>query len=111
MKIAKEEYEGDYFKAEDIKGGRALRVEGVEKVNTEFGWKYQLSFHETKKKLTLNKTSLRVLIKLYGNDTDKWIGKAVDLTSAKVQTKDGLKNAVFVEELTNPPNELDEEDA
>jgi hypothetical protein len=44
-----------------------------------------------------NKTSIGVLADLYGDETDKWVGKSIQFETAKVQVKGkGLMNALFV---------------
>lgn len=60
----------------------------VEKVTT--------SFKETAKRLVLNRTNAKTLIKLFGRETDAWQGKRVALYSEKVKAFGETHNAVRI---------------
>ena len=46
--------------------------------------KLVLSFNDTKKQLAVNKTNLKTITKLWGDDTDLWIGKPITLVTREV---------------------------
>lgn len=46
--------------------------------------KLVLSFADTDKQLVVNKTNLKTIVKLHGDDTDGWIGKPITLVKREV---------------------------
>ena len=52
--------------------------------NTDAEQKVCLGFVGAKKKLPLNKTNLCMMAALFGTETDKWIGRKVELHTEKV---------------------------
>ena len=50
---------------------------------------------------TMNNTTMDSLIDEIGNDESKWIGKTVKLATMKVQTSDGIKDAIYTEKYVN----------
>ncbi len=58
--------------------------------------KWVVFFHETEQGLILNKTNSRSIAKLYGDNTDDWIGKRVALFSMEVQFKQDVVPAIRV---------------
>lgn len=42
------------------------------------------------KKYTPNKTTLRVFVKAWGEDSDNWVGKVITLSTSKVNNKDAI---------------------
>ena len=95
MAITSDTYSGDvseflsgaYFKKsdfEDFEEDRALIIAGVEKVDFrgqdgQPDTKLQLTFKDETKKLTLNQTNLKILVKNFGKSTSAWIGRTVVL--------------------------------
>jgi hypothetical protein len=70
--------------------------------------KYVLHFRETKKGLILNKTNAKVVIGLYGRDTDGWTGQKITLYSEEVKAFGKLHNAARVrapDQGSMPPND------
>lgn len=111
MKIPKEEYEGGFVKAEDVrKGMNQLTIAGSDLANTDYGQKRQLKFAETPKLLSLNKTSTQALVEMYGDESDEWVGKPISLEAVKVQVKGELKDAVFIEKQNISGAEQGQED-
>ena len=55
--------------------------------------------------MSLNKTSIRVLRKAYGNDAREWIGKNVRLYAGKVPFKDGETDAALAEPIRPPASD------
>lgn len=58
--------------------------------------KITLTFTETDKRLILNKTNARTIIKLYGPETDVWKGKPIELYTEPVKAFGATTNAVRV---------------
>jgi hypothetical protein len=86
-----EEFASSSLKAEDLKGREIvltirtaeLRVFKDDRGNPEK--KVALTFTRTDKGFILNKTNRDILVKLYGDDTDDWIGKRIQLYPTEVQ--------------------------
>ena len=55
-------------------------------------------FDETDKPLILNVTNARAVARLYGADTDGWIGKAITVYTVEVKGKDGPQRRLRVKE-------------
>lgn len=60
--------------------------------------KLALHFHGTGKRLILNKTNVKRLIKLYGPDTDNWRDKPVELYAEEVKAFGAVHNTVRIGE-------------
>jgi hypothetical protein len=45
-----------------------------------------------------NKTSVKSLAEMYGDESSKWLGKKVVFSTAKVHTKEGIKDGLFVKQ-------------
>jgi hypothetical protein len=90
-----------FLKADDAADGDLIyTIKGV-KVETlgsgtEAESKAVLSFSDTDKQLVLNKTNANTIGRLYGQDTDDWIGKRVALFSTEVQFKDQMTLALRI---------------
>jgi hypothetical protein len=65
--------------------------------------KWVLSFEEEEKGLVLNKTNTNTIAKLYGDDTDDWIGKQVTLFATEVQFQGDMVEAIRVR--SKPPRQ------
>lgn len=50
---------------------------------------------------TMNNTTMDSLIDELGNNEKLWIGKTVKLSTMKVQTSDGIKDAIYTEKYVN----------
>lgn len=95
--------ESAYLKAEDLEPGKKypLTISGVEAV--EFNQdgkksvKLALSFSNTEKKLTLNKTNAMVISSVHGPESDHWAGQKIYVYRAKVQFGDKMVDAVRVD--------------
>jgi hypothetical protein len=72
-----------YFKAVDLADGSVtLKIESTKLEKMGDGEsKPVLRFVGQEKGLVLNKTNGNMLCKLYGDDTDDWVGRLVQLTS------------------------------
>lgn len=68
-----------WLKASDIRGNQKLTIKDVVLVELKDKKKLELQFTEIDKNLTLNKVNTDKLIEAFGENTDKWIDKVVEL--------------------------------
>ena len=86
-----------YLKVTDIpEGGMILHVADAKEGS--YG-KPELVF-ETGEVLSLNVTNNITLIKTYGDDSDAWVGKKIEMVVGKVEYKGDLVDAVLVRPIT-----------
>lgn len=94
-----------------------VTISGVETASFDKGDKLVLSFHDTPKKLPLNKTNWKAISSIYGFETDAWINKKIVLFSMPVdfQGKQVLgirirapQAAPVQQSPTQPPQQYDE---
>jgi hypothetical protein len=77
-----------FLKGEDLEEGErtVVTIKTAEEVNFPSGDTVPvLSFLELDQKLTLNKTRIKKLVEILGEDTDEWIGKKISLYQVDVQ--------------------------
>lgn len=81
MKLS-EEFPSKYYAKEDLEGGPVtLTIAGNElHVWPDGERSVILSFLETDKTLTLNKTKRGQVLKAFGDETDRWIGRQVEIS-------------------------------
>lgn len=86
-----------YIKLDDLHGKRPLRerISYAKEEEGKFGAKLVL-FFESGAKLSLNATSVGVLIRDIGDDFDAWVGFDVQVYAGEVDTKSGRADAVLV---------------
>ena len=108
MKLS-EAYPSKFLKADDLMG-RTVNVTisevSLENVGNpgEADRKLVISFHGKEKKLVCNKTNAAVIGKLYGQDTDTWIGKPITLLAREVEFQGDTVWAVRVSLSAPIPN-------
>lgn len=88
-------------------GGRFLKLDDVreprrEIINDVVPGNYERpdAWFESGNVLSLNKTSIRALIKAYGQDSRNWSGMEVELYAGQVDFKDGKTDAVLVKPIS-----------
>jgi len=83
MSFETEKYtESPYLRGDDIEDGERMVLTIQEAFETTFPSGDTvpiLSFLETDKKVTLNKTRVKKLVELLGDDTDAWIGQKISI--------------------------------
>lgn len=95
--------ESDYLKAEDIPLGKqyAMTIKAIEGVEFDNNQKKEVklvaTFHETEKKLVLNKTNAMMISSMYGPDADQWPGSSILLYQTKVQFGNDMVDAIRVD--------------
>ena len=89
-----------YLKVKDISEDIAVTIKNVtiEEFKGDNGQeqKLLLTFRELDKGMICNKTNCKVIEKLYGEETDDWVGKKITLYPAEVQFKDDMVEAIRV---------------
>lgn len=77
-----------FVKGDDLEEGErtVVTIKTAEEVNFPSGDTVPvLEFLELEQKLTLNKTRIKKLVELMGEDTDEWIGKKISIYRIDVQ--------------------------
>lgn len=84
-----------FLKAPDLKGRKiGVRIEAVttedfKELNGNLKRQIVLKFFGAQKLLGLNKTNTKMIASMYGDETDKWIGKEIQLYPTKTQNQHG----------------------
>lgn len=73
------EYTGSYFKAQDLPQPRQLVIEDIHQVTLEGDTKLAVQFVGEQTQLVLNKTNAVTISQLYGDNTDSWKGKPIEI--------------------------------
>jgi hypothetical protein len=91
-------YPSKFLKAEDIgPSPRVLTIAGVSTESMPDGsQKPVVSFREEGKKFVCNKTNSMTLAKLFGGETELWIGERVALVVVDVDFKGDVVSAIRV---------------
>jgi hypothetical protein len=103
----------EYLHAEVVEDGDVIRiVEKARYVSTEesnFGKPFfeipVLTAAGEHKTWTPNKTTLKALAKVYGDDTDQWEGKQVKLKKERQNVRGETKDVLYGEAVTAPKEE------
>ncbi len=86
------------WKASDLVGGpMVLTIKGVKPYKFDDGSKLVVSFEESDKDLISNKTNSSSIAKSYGDDTDNWIGKRIQLYLSETEFKGDIVDCVRVQ--------------
>ncbi len=90
--------EGDFLvgRADVVLTIASIQIEEMPDHKGRLIEKVTISFAETAKRLVLNKTNCKVLIRLYGKETDDWQGKRIAVYSEKVKAFGQEHNAVRI---------------
>jgi hypothetical protein len=105
MKLS-EAFPSNFLKADDLNGKPVtLTISSVEMETLGTGKdkesKLIVQFKGTEKKLVCNKTNANTIGKLYGDDTDDWIGQRITIKPMEVEFQGEMKMAIRVS-LTKP---------
>lgn len=105
MKLS-QAFPSNFLKAEDL-GGKSvtLTIQSVEMEEIGQGRekenKLVIQFAKTDKKLVCNVTNARTIEKLYGDDTDSWVGQRITIAPREVEFQGEMRWAIRVS-LTKP---------
>jgi hypothetical protein len=100
MKLS-EVFPSNYLKADDLKGNAAVvtiasaEIEELGKGNQK-DKKLVLGFRGKEKKLVCNVTNANTIAKLYGDDTEGWIGQRITLLPREVEFQGEMVLAIRV---------------
>ena len=95
-------YPSNYLKASDLKGEDVVfTIRDVERIEFDDGTKPICHFKESDKSLVLNRTNFTSIAKLYGDDTDSWLGNRISLFGTEVAFRGTQTMAIRVR-LTKP---------
>lgn len=111
----------NYLKVEEVKSGDIVKFinEGKWVESNKFKYddgtpKKQLlflvEFKGAEKDLSINTTSKNALIRGWGEDTEKWIGKEAKIDLVKQNVGGTLKNVIYLEPIENDVAFLDDID-
>ena len=94
-------FPSDYLKASDLNGKEVkVRIESVELVDMGQGRdkesKLLIKFAGKQKGLVCNKTNAGTIEKLYGDETNNWIGKEITLAPREVEFQGEMVWAIRV---------------
>jgi hypothetical protein len=103
MKIEKA-FSSDFLKASDFDEPVTFKIQRV-----EFGVKIGddekpvIYFSGEKKGLVLNRTNSKTISKIYGGETDDWIGQEIVLYPTQVEMKGDMVDAIRVRAVKTGP--------
>lgn len=102
-----------FLKADDLNGKRVkVEIETVSVQPFENNGKEEnklvLSFTGKEKKLTLNKTNARSIAKMYGPDTDGWVGATIQIFPTTTDFGD-KKDVPCIRVYEEPPPEAEDD--
>ena len=82
-----EAFPSRFLKADDdiTEGGVTLAIKNVEIEKVGDDNKPVIAFRGIDKRLVCNKTNAKVIAKLYGDDTDDWVGQKITLYATDVE--------------------------
>jgi hypothetical protein len=109
---ARETYGSKFLRVTDLKTKRvvtriqAVRVEEFAR-DGKTDAKLVVTLKGFDKDLVLNKTNADVLMDLYGDETDGWLGKTITLQQAKVRFRGETTPCIRIEEPSAEPLEFD----
>lgn len=90
-------FPSEYLKAADLVGKRVkIKMDRVEMKDIGGDHKPVLFLLGTDKKIVLNKTNANEIIDAYGDDTDDWHGKTIELYEARVDFQGKKVQAIRV---------------
>lgn len=86
-----------FLKAADLSlGTMKLTIASARQDNLGGKQKIILAFSDDDRELVVNATNGAILAKLYGDDTDAWIGKQITLAKTQVKFKGQLVDGITV---------------
>lgn len=111
-----EEFNNNFIKAEELDRPITFTIDEVEIVefNEDGGGKKKkvvVTFKgKDRKKLVLNATRREVMVELFGDDTDDWIGRKVTLNKGKTMFAGKRVDTIEVKEWVRPVRDDDDDD-
>ena len=93
-----------YFKASDFVAPRTMTIEKVAVVNFKDGRKMVVKFVDEVRLLVLNKTNAFTLSDAFGDETDHWIGKKIQLGTTDVFYNGQVVTGICVSSISSLQN-------
>lgn len=101
MRIS-ETYTGNYFRASDFNQPRTFVVEAVSSVSFDDSQKPVVHLFGEKQRLALNKSNAFTLADAFGDETDGWIGKQIQVFAAPTFYQGKPVKGICVQPVTSP---------
>lgn len=100
-----EAFPSRYVSAPDVESDTVVKIEGVRLVDIEDDGvlKPVMSFTGRKKALVVNKTNFRTIAALFGDETDGWTGKQIELFKSTTQFGADVVDCVRVRAAQDQP--------
>lgn len=98
-------FPSQYLKAADLKGAMVkVQIQDVKMEEIGTDRKLILYFAGKQKGMVLNRTNARTIGDVYGDDTDDWIGKTVEVFSMKVDYQGRMVDGIRIR-VPPPPRQ------
>jgi hypothetical protein len=96
-------YQGDSLRAADLKGqAHVVVIETVTRKDFDDGPKLVLTFQGRKKSLITNKTNANRIAFAHGKDTDRWVGREIELYPDLVDFQGKTVEAIRIRPVARP---------
>ncbi len=90
-------YPSRFLKASDLNGRNMnVVIHSLDKDSLHGESKNVMTFKNMEKQLVLNRTNAELIGELFGPDTDRWVGKSIELHKARVSFQGKLVDAIRV---------------
>ncbi len=99
MPTMKDMYPSKWMSAKDLEGeDKIVTIRRIEEetIASEDKWVLYFDLRQSTKGLVLNQTNAKTIAKLYGEDSDDWIGKSITLFPTVVDFKGDQVEAIRV---------------
>jgi hypothetical protein len=83
-----------------VEAGELPKTHGSKEERKKKDRRPLLSFQGKEKRMVCNKTNAKAIAGMFGNDTEKWIGKSITLYATVVSSPDGDVEAIRVRPVT-----------
>jgi hypothetical protein len=89
-----------FLKVDHIKATGSIRVTIIGVSEGQYG-KPDLAFHDGSQ-LSLNATNCRTLARVYGMESDDWLGKEVELEVGEIRYRGQPQEAILIKPISPP---------
>jgi len=104
MKISIQE-NSQFLRPSEVKAGDVVVILNEGEVReSDFGtgkarkvFEIEVDHNKVKKLWTMNKTTMKIFVEKWGDDTKKWIGKTAKLSLVKVNVRGQIKDSIVGE--------------
>jgi hypothetical protein len=85
--LISEVFPSKYLKASTVRGTKTAVIEAIETETFEGGLKPVIYFKDSQQGLVLNRSNARRLQDHFGDESDNWIGKSVNLSAEPISVR------------------------